>query len=184
MTTRWGRTALVAALVIGLAAAGPAASAQVRPPKSAAAKAGVKKKHPKSLHRHDLNTAAEAQLASVKGITPDLAKKIIAGRPYRSVDELSRAGLTKPEIDGARPFLTVGGLNGHWRKPAYRLAPGEKVNLNAAPQKVLEALPGIGPARAASIIEGRPYGRIEDVMKIKGIKKKGFARIRGLIEVK
>jgi DNA uptake protein ComE-like DNA-binding protein len=48
---------------------------------------------------------------------------------------------------------------------------------------VLEALPYIGVARAIAIMESRPFARIEDLMKVKGIKAKTFARIRRLVVV-
>ncbi len=150
---------------------------------SAAAGQQAKRK-PAKIRLLNINTAAEAQLAAVRGLTPDWAKKIIAARYFKSLDELAKAGLTKPQIDAARPFLTVGGGAGKWRKPAYRLAPGEKVNVNTAALKVLEALPEIGRGRAGAIVEGRPYARIEDIMKVKGIKQKTFAKFRHLIVVR
>jgi competence protein ComEA len=134
----------------------------------------------------DLNAATAAQLTAIKGLTPDLAAKIIAARPFRSLDELSKVGMSKAQIDAVRPYLTIGGprRKGRWRKPAYTLAPGEKVDINAAERKVLEALPYIGVARAIAIIESRPFARIEDLMKVKGIKQKTFARIRHLVVVR
>ncbi|OQX90680.1 MAG: hypothetical protein B6D58_09750 [candidate division Zixibacteria bacterium 4484_95] len=36
----------------------------------------------------DLNTATKKELQSIKGIGPILAKRIIAGRPYKTVDDL------------------------------------------------------------------------------------------------
>ncbi|MDD8025472.1 MAG: helix-hairpin-helix domain-containing protein [Acidobacteriota bacterium] len=135
----------------------------------------------------DLNAATAAQLAAIKGLTPDLAAKILAARPFRSLDELAKVGLIKAQIDAVRPYLTIGGgprRKGRWRKAAYRLAPGEKVNINTAERKVLEALPGIGVGRAIAIIERRPFARIEDLMKVTGIKAKTFARIRSLVIVK
>jgi competence protein ComEA len=171
----WGRIVLAAALLIGLAGAA-----------DLAAQTKSKVRHPAkhAIHKLNLNAATEAQLAALKPVGPDWAKKIVAARPYRSVDELGKAGMAKPAIDAARPFLTVGGRNGRWRRPAYRLAPGEMVNINTADLKVIIALPGIGPYRARAVVADRPFARIEDIMKVKGIKKKEFAKIRNLIIVK
>jgi len=60
------------------------------------------------------------------------------------------------------------------------------VDLNAATQAELETLPGIGPARAESIIDYRAEHRfscIEDVMKVPGIGPGIFERIKGKIVV-
>ena len=67
--------------------------------------------------------------------------------------------------------------------PAAKLAPGEKVNINAASKEKLEALPGIGPSKADAIIAGRPYTKPEDIMKVKGIKKGTYDKIKDLITV-
>ena len=57
----------------------------------------------------DINSASQKDLEAVKGIGPATAKKIIAGRPYKSVDELSKAGLSAKTIEKIKPFVTVGG---------------------------------------------------------------------------
>jgi hypothetical protein len=43
------------------------------------------------------------------GVGPTTAKKIIAGRPYASVDELSKAGLSASVIKKITPLVTVAG---------------------------------------------------------------------------
>ena len=176
------RRSLVLAAVLAAGLAGAADSAAQTKSKVHHPAKGKPAKH--AIHKLNQNTATEAQLGALKPVGPEGAKKIVAARPYRAVDELTKAGMAKPAIDAARPFLTVGGLNGRWRRPAYRLGPGEKVNINTAELKVLIALPGIGPYRARAVVANRPFARIEDLMKVKGIKKKEFARIRNLIIMK
>ena len=58
----------------------------------------------------NLNTASQADLEALPGIGPVTAKKIIAGRPYTSVADLSKAGVSKTLIDKISPMVTVGGM--------------------------------------------------------------------------
>jgi competence ComEA-like helix-hairpin-helix protein len=43
------------------------------------------------------------------------------------------------------------------------------VNVNTASAKELQSLPGIGPALAQLIIQGRPYGSVGDIERVRGI---------------
>ncbi|HZW32786.1 MAG TPA: helix-hairpin-helix domain-containing protein, partial [Isosphaeraceae bacterium] len=58
--------------------------------------------------RINLNTATENELEALPGIGPVLARRIIAGRPYASVDELQRVReIGKKRLEEIRPFVTA-----------------------------------------------------------------------------
>jgi competence protein ComEA len=60
---------------------------------------------------------------------------------------------------------------------------GEPVNLNTADETVLQSLPGIGPALAKRIVEGRPYATINDLTRVRGIGPVVLNRIRDSVTV-
>ena len=86
--------------------------------------------------------------------------------------------------DFATPELTIGG-NGLLVTPTP--PGGTPVNINLAPEDVLEKLPGIGPTTAAAIVQYRedngPFVTIEDLLKIPGIGPTTMDDLRGLITV-
>jgi competence protein ComEA len=56
----------------------------------------------------DINTATQQELEAVKGVGAATAKKIIAGRPYKSLDELTKAGLSAKKIEALKPYVAMG----------------------------------------------------------------------------
>ncbi len=155
----------------------------------------------------DLNSATQQELEALPGVGAATAKKIIAGRPYSSVSDLAKAGLSAKTIEKLTPLVTVGGgAAAKAEKPAKAAvqekaekatkatkaaaaekmasaAPsGGKVDLNTASQKELEALPGVGAATAKKIIAGRPYGSAADLAKA-GVPGKTIEKISPLVSV-
>ncbi len=56
----------------------------------------------------DLNTASRSKIESLPGITPNMAKQIVAGRPYKSLHELiERDILTRRELDRIEDRVTL-----------------------------------------------------------------------------
>ena len=58
------------------------------------------------------------------------------------------------------------------------LGEARPVNVNTATAKQLESVQGIGSVLAARIIEARPYEKLDDLRKVKGIGEKRLAQIR------
>jgi competence protein ComEA len=174
----------------------PAAKAKTK------AMAKAKAKEAEAKTPLDLNTASEEELAdTLPGVGPATAKKIVAGRPYTSVDDLTKAGISAKIVDGIRAMVAVGAAPAAAaEKPAAQpktasakaktakgttatAGSGKLVNLNTAAKEELDSLPGIGPVKAQAIIDSRPFKTIEDVMKVKGIKEGEFSKIKDLITV-
>jgi DNA uptake protein ComE-like DNA-binding protein len=146
----------------------------------------------------DINSATADELTSLNGVGEATAKKIIAGRPYASVDDLAKAGVSKSTISKIRSQVTVGAAakttqaEAQSAKSAAAEKPEKKskqeqttsatVDLNRASEKELEELPGVGAATAKKIIAGRPYASVDDLAKA-GVSKSTITKIRSQVTV-
>ncbi len=69
---------------------------------------GEIKKSQVSSNIIDINKASETELQSINGIGPVLAGRIIAGRPYKNVEELLNvSGIGPKTLEKIRPYITV-----------------------------------------------------------------------------
>jgi len=181
-----GFKALAAVAAIMALTAGTAAAKAKETSKTAATKAAPV----------DLNSASQKDLEALPGIGASTAKKIVAGRPYAAVGDLSRAGVSAKTIEKITPLVTVGAASASAApagKPAKR-SPGPAspapsgsaaaapVDLNSASQKDLEALPAVGEATAKKIIAGRPYASVADLSKA-GVSARTIEKITPLVTV-
>lgn len=90
----------------------------------------------------DANTATEAQLRGIAGVTPEIARAIVAGRPY--ADAVAFAGaLEKATSEEAATELMT-----------RIFVP---VNLNTASEEAIKLIPGMTPKMVHEFLEYRPY---------------------------
>ena len=148
----------------------------------------------------DINNATQKELEDLPGVGAATAKKIIAGRPYTSADDLAKAGVPKATITKISPLVIVGAASAAKTSPVVptpvststrtapkptplaKAAPAVKVDINNATEKELEDLPGVGPATAKKIVAGRPYTSVDDLAK-GGVPKNTIAKIAPLVIV-
>ena len=112
-----------------------------------------------------------------KAVAPKAKPTMVAPAPAAS-PAAEKPAVAKEPASPAKPAATEKEKGG-----AAQLAPGQKLNLNTASKEDLDKLPEIGPVKAQAIIESRPYNKIEDVMKVKGIKEGIFEKIKDSITV-
>jgi len=94
----------------------------------------------------DANTITEADLAKLPGMTPALAKNLVAKRPFLSITTLDQfltgAGLSREQITAlyGRIFINV--------------------NLNSASRDEILLIPGVGNRMLREFLEYRPYAAL------------------------
>ncbi len=98
MSTRFFILPAAFALALTLAAAPRKKTAPPPKPPAAARQAPAKL---------DINSAFQVELEKLPGISRPLAKKIIANRPYRAVEDLKRVGVPSDTIEKIRPLVVV-----------------------------------------------------------------------------
>lgn len=101
--------AILAACSLSLASQLPAAATETTTAKAPTTKKKASEKVAPSAPV-DLNSATEAELEKVPGIGAATAKKIVTHRPYASVAELSKAGLSAKAIAALSPMVKTGAI--------------------------------------------------------------------------
>ncbi|WP_277713215.1 ComEA family DNA-binding protein [Paenibacillus mucilaginosus] len=102
-----------------------------------------------------------------------------AGRPPVAGGRVSAAG--QPAANGG---AAAAGSPPASQSPAASSA--ALLNLNQATAEQLDALPGIGPSRAAAIIElrrkrGGAFRSLDELLEIKGIGEKSLQKLKPLL---
>lgn len=69
---------------------------------------------------------------------------------------------------------------------AAPLAPGERIDVNRAPEAELDRLPGVGPGTARALVEARdtlPFSSLDDLLRVRGIGPRTLDRLAPHLEM-
>lgn len=141
----------------------------------------------------DINTATKEELASLPGLGPLTAERIVEYRKknngFKSIDDLIKIkGIGQERLSQIKLWATVSIVKeGEKLTEEKSISETNKLNINAASRMDLELLPGIGPKIAENIVEYRTQNKgfktIQELLYMKGIGEKKFNSIKDLIKV-
>lgn len=99
----------------------------------------------------------------------------------------SSLNLARRIDDGEQILVGIVPVSGVAGAAAAPGAPGTKINLNTATAEQLDALPGVGPVTAKSILDWRTkngnFSKVEDLLDVKGIGQATLDDLRDLVTV-
>ncbi|NNG16587.1 MAG: hypothetical protein HKM89_08910 [Gemmatimonadales bacterium] len=148
--------------------------------------------------RIDADRATALDFARLPRIGPVLAKRIVEDRsgrgPFRDLSGLDRVpGIGPSLLARIEPHLSFSApprAAGPGPAPSEAespTGPSAAVPLNRASASELEALPGIGPAKARAIVAYRelhgPFATLAALGQVRGIGPRVLARLRGQVRV-
>jgi competence protein ComEA len=134
-----------------------------------------------------LIAAAGAGLAidHARRARPDLVERL------ERLDRVERPEPAASRSPGATPAATEtrAGPRGGSRAPregatarrARGPAPAEPVDINRASEPELVRLPGVSPALAARIVAARPFADIDELRRVRGLRRGLLERLRPLV---
>lgn len=124
--------------------------------------------------RIDADRATARELERLPDVGPSLARRIVADREslgaFGGIVGLDRvAGVGPATLERLAPHLSFSGV----RSENIRGGSEGLLDLNLASAKELEALPGVGPAKARAIVAFRdsagPFRHVEELKGVPGI---------------
>ncbi len=94
---------------------------------------------------------------------------------------------TRDEISGSTNFQAqnppIGETGSKQTGEVIGVNVGDKVNVNTASSAELDELWGIGPVTAEKVINGRPYGSVEELLTKKVLKSNVYERNKDKLAV-
>jgi competence ComEA-like helix-hairpin-helix protein len=134
--------------------------------------------------RIDPDRASAEELARLPRVGLGLARAIVA---YRETNGAFGGVQGLDRVPGVGPGL-LSAIGPHLAFSAQAALPPPQLDLNSASADALDGLPGIGPTRAASIVQYRaqhgPFRSVEELGRVPGMGPAALARVRDHLAVR
>ena len=135
-------------------------------------------------HPLDINTCSQEELQGIPGVGKVLARRIVSGRPYSSLDKLMLVGGINREV-----MLTLRQRTDVAdRRPVERvtsvLSDEDILDLNSCDERALQRLPRIGAVLARRIALARPFRDVDALIEIKGVSPAMLPSLRSRLVVR
>jgi competence protein ComEA len=83
--------------------------------------------------------------------------------------------------DLAERIETLDRTPGARRRPGPAPTPAAPVDVNRATEVELARLPGVGPTLASRIVAARPFGDVDELRRVRGVRRATLERLRPLV---
>lgn len=130
-------------------------------------------------------STSAAELEKLAQLENEAKRRRIGGWVLTGQSSSVAGSKVQPSVDGSHsiPVTQTSGSSAAAVSPveaslAKETTHSGKIDINAATEKELRTLPGIGPVMAARIIAARPFRSADDLRRVSGIGDKKYAQIR------
>ena len=127
------------------------------------------------VYKLDMGSIVQDVLVLAQGLSEDADREYVAKSINLAAKLEDSAKIYIPTIGEKAPEASQNNLGS--------LSQQGLLNINTASSENLDILPGIGPATAQKIIEGRPYSNINDLLDKRIVTSKVFSQIKDKISV-
>jgi DNA uptake protein ComE-like DNA-binding protein len=133
----------------------------------------------------EINTADVRTLAGIPAIGPQLARAIVAARPFATLEDLNRLqGISPERLEQIRKEVMIDARTPESLAPD-RVGPEDgKVDVNSADLETLADIPSIGPELAEALVALRPFATVEEFSRLRNISAERLEQLRTVLTIR
>lgn len=131
----------------------------------------------------NINMCSAEDLQSIPGVGIVLARRIVAERPYDSLEDVKLVKGISTSVMHVLRQRSVAVVTTHDNARESVWSSTAPLDINTCDEELLLQLPGVGPKLVSRIVSRRPLDYIDDLREVKGIGANLFEKLGKLCEV-